>query len=93
MFDLLFNYYKLSFRDGCTRNLVFIDIHYIKWRKNMGFLKNMSHRMGIMGELLQFFLENKWWWLTPMIFVLLIFGLLIIFAQSSAVAPFIYTLF
>ena len=59
----------------------------------MGFLKNMSERIGVMGELLQFFLENKWWWLTPMILVLLIFGLLIVFAQSSAVAPFIYTLF
>jgi hypothetical protein len=59
----------------------------------MGFFKNMSERMGVMGELLQFFLENKWWWLTPMILVLLIFGLLIVFAQSSAVAPFIYTLF
>ena len=59
----------------------------------MGFLKNMSERMGVMGELLQFFLENKWWWLTPMILVLLIFGLLIVFAQSSAVSPFIYTLF
>ncbi len=59
----------------------------------MGFLKNMNQSMRIMGELLQFFLENKWWWLTPMILVLLIFGLLIIFAQSSAVAPFIYTLF
>jgi len=59
----------------------------------MGFLKNMSERMGVMRELLQFFLENKWWWLTPMILVLLIFGLLIVFAQSSAVAPFIYTLF
>jgi len=59
----------------------------------MGFIKNMNQRLGIMGELLQFFLENKWWWLTPMILVLLIFGLLIIFAQSSAVAPFIYTLF
>jgi len=59
----------------------------------MGFIKNMSERLGVMGELLQFFLENKWWWLTPMILVLLIFGLLIVFAQSSAVAPFIYTLF
>ena len=64
-----------------------------KRRNNMGFFKDMSERMGVMGELLQFFLENKWWWLTPMILVLLIFGLLIVFAQSSAVAPFIYTLF
>lgn len=49
--------------------------------------------MGIVGELLQFFLQNKWWWITPMLFILLLFGLLIVFAQGSAVAPFIYTLF
>jgi Family of unknown function (DUF5989) len=43
--------------------------------------------------LLLFFWSNKWWWLTPMIFILLLFGGLVIFAQSSAIAPFIYTLF
>ena len=59
----------------------------------MGFLEGLTNRMGIAGELIKFFLQNKWWWLTPMILLLLIFGLLIIFAQSSAIAPFIYTLF
>ena len=59
----------------------------------MSFLKSLTSRMGIMGELLQFFLQNKWWWITPMLFILLLFGLLIVFAQGSAVAPFIYTLF
>jgi len=59
----------------------------------MSFLKSITNRMGIMGELLQFFLQNKWWWITPMLFILLLFGLLIVFAQGSAVAPFIYTLF
>jgi hypothetical protein len=49
--------------------------------------------MGIAGELLQFFIQNKWWWITPMLLILLLFGFLIVFAQSSAVAPFIYTLF
>ncbi|HEY4491230.1 MAG TPA: DUF5989 family protein [Acidobacteriota bacterium] len=49
--------------------------------------------MGIMGELLSFFWGHKWWWLTPMILVLLLFGLLVVFAQTSAIAPFIYTLF
>jgi len=38
--------------------------------------------------------HHKWWWLTPMILVLLlVVGGLVIFAQSSAIAPFIYTLF
>ena len=59
----------------------------------MSFFKSLTNRMGIMGELLQFFLSNKWWWITPMLFILLMFGLLIVFAQGSAVAPFIYTLF
>jgi len=59
----------------------------------MSFLDGITNRFGIAGELLKFFLQNKWWWLTPMIIVLLLFGFLIIFAQSSAIAPFIYTLF
>ena len=50
-------------------------------------------RLGIAGELLAFFWQHKWWWLTPMILALLIVGGLLIFAQSSAIAPFIYTLF
>jgi len=37
--------------------------------------------------------SSKWWWLTPMILALLVVAALVIFAQSSAIAPFIYTLF
>ncbi len=59
----------------------------------MGFVQNLTSRMGIIGELLLFFWQRKWWWLTPMLLVLLLFGGLVIFAQSSAIAPFIYTLF
>jgi hypothetical protein len=59
----------------------------------MRFFEDLASRAGIAGELLSFFWNNKWWWLTPMILVLMIFGGLIIFAQSSAIAPFIYTLF
>ena len=59
----------------------------------MRFVEGVVSRMGIVGELLQFFWQNKWWWLTPMILALLLVGVLVIFAQSSAIAPFIYTLF
>ena len=59
----------------------------------MRLVKTVASRMGIMGELLLFFWHHKWWWTTPMIFLLLLFGALIIFAQGSAIAPFIYTLF
>jgi hypothetical protein len=58
-----------------------------------GALRGMVSRLGIMGELLVFFWERKLWWLIPMVSVLLLFGMLLIFAQSSAIAPFIYTLF
>ena len=55
--------------------------------------EHLQSRAGILGELLQFFWERKWWWLTPMLLLLLLVGGLIVFAQSSAIAPFIYTLF
>ena len=44
-------------------------------------------------EFLQFLKERKKYWLYPIIFVLLIFGLLIVLSQGSAIAPFIYTIF
>ncbi len=43
-------------------------------------------------ELWEFFKERKAWWLAPIIILLLIVGILIIFSQSSALAPFIYIL-
>ena len=56
-------------------------------------LRGAARRVGIMGELMQFLWERKLWWMMPMVAVLLALGILIIFAQSSAIAPFIYTLF
>jgi competence protein ComGC len=40
-----------------------------------------------------FLKERKKFWLAPVILVLVIIGLLIVFGGSSAIAPFIYTLF
>lgn len=53
----------------------------------------MSLNVGIVGQLLNFLWQRKLWWLIPMVSVLLIFGLLLIFASASGVGPFIYTLF
>ena len=41
----------------------------------------------------KFFWEHKAWWLLPMFLVFLILGLLVVFAKSSAVVPFVYALF
>lgn len=55
--------------------------------------KSAKQRASIIGELWQFLWERKLWWLTPPIIILLLLGLLIAFTESSALAPFIYTLF
>jgi hypothetical protein len=59
----------------------------------MGAGKRLMSKLGIFKELLVFLWRRKLWWMIPMIVVLILFGLLLIFTQSSAVAPFIYTLF
>jgi len=59
----------------------------------MGIGKNIISKLGIFKELLVFLWQRKLWWMIPMIVVLVLLGLLLIFTQSSAVAPFIYTLF
>jgi len=49
--------------------------------------------MSILAELWSFLKVRKKYWLAPILLMLLVFGGLIILAQGSAVAPFIYTLF
>jgi hypothetical protein len=50
-------------------------------------------KFAILKEFWLFIRERKKWWLGPIIFFLLLLGLLIVFAEGSALAPFIYTLF
>jgi hypothetical protein len=47
---------------------------------------------GFLSEMWSFIAHNKKWWLTPIILVLLAFGVLIALGGTAA-APFIYTLF
>ena len=49
--------------------------------------------MDILKELWDFLRVRKKLWLAPIIIILVIFGGLLILAQGSVVAPFIYTLF
>jgi hypothetical protein len=59
----------------------------------MRILQTALRRFGIAGELFSFFWGHKRWWILPMVFTVFLVGVLIILAQSSAIAPFIYTLF
>ena len=49
--------------------------------------------MSLIAELWAFMGARKKWWLLPVIVVMLVVGSLLIFAQGSALAPFIYTIF
>ena len=48
---------------------------------------------GLMRELGAYMRERKKWWLLPIIVVMVLVGVLLVFAQGSALAPFIYTIF
>lgn len=48
--------------------------------------------MDFLKEIFSFIVQTRKWWLAPLLFILLIIGLLVLFADS-AVAPFIYSLF
>jgi hypothetical protein len=50
-------------------------------------------KASIIKELWTFLGKRKRYWLAPILIILLLLSFLIIFAQSSSVAPFIYTLF
>jgi Family of unknown function (DUF5989) len=56
-------------------------------------LQTTGQRFEIVGELFTFFWSNKRWWMVPILVTLFLFGVLLVLAQSSAIAPFIYTLF
>jgi hypothetical protein len=47
---------------------------------------------GFVAELRDFLKQNKKWWLTPIIMVVVLLGVMIFLASTGA-APFIYTLF
>ena len=49
--------------------------------------------MDFLKDLYLFLKERKKWWLIPIILSFIIIGLLLIFAEASTIAPFVYPLF
>jgi hypothetical protein len=49
--------------------------------------------MGFLSELWAYMKVRKKWWLLPIVLVMVSVGALLVFAQGSALAPFIYTIF
>jgi len=56
-------------------------------------MKKVMRKAKIVQEFFQFLVENKLWWMIPMILVLILFSGLLLIAQSTPLGPFIYTLF
>jgi hypothetical protein len=50
-------------------------------------------KLSIFSELWSFMRVRKKWWLLPIIMLIAVLGLILVFAQGSALAPFIYTVF
>ena len=50
-------------------------------------------KLSILSEFWEFLTVRKKWWLAPIIIFLVLFGVLIVLTEGSAIAPFIYTLF
>lgn len=50
-------------------------------------------KVRVISELFGFLRQEKKYWLTPIVIVFVLFALLIVFGQSTPLAPFIYSLF
>jgi hypothetical protein len=50
-------------------------------------------RLSVFKELWEFLKENKKYWPIPIIIILLLLGVLLVLAEKSVLAPFIYPLF
>ncbi len=59
----------------------------------MSAIRDIKSRVAIFGELWAFMRVRKKWWLGPIMIFLLLLGILIVFTEGSALAPFIYALF
>jgi len=59
----------------------------------VGFVQSVRAKLDIFRELWLFMRVRKKFWLGPIMLVLLLLGMLIVFTEGSALAPFIYALF
>ena len=55
--------------------------------------ENTMSKLSIISEFWEFLKVRKKFWLTPIVFFLLLFGVLIVLTEGTAIAPFIYALF
>lgn len=59
----------------------------------MNLWQRVASKFGLVADFWAFMRVRKKWWLGPIVLLLLLLGLLVVFTEGSALAPFIYTLF
>jgi len=60
--------------------------------KKRTWVHDLRSRLGVVGELFAFLWKVKLWWLIPMLIVLLVFVVVFVFAPSTPLGQFIYTI-
>jgi hypothetical protein len=50
-------------------------------------------KISLLAELWLFMRYRKKWWLAPILFILVLMGIIVVFAETSALAPFLYPFF
>ncbi len=66
------------------------------WAVRFAHLQNQqttNYMIETLKDFYRFFKKNKKWWLIPILLFLIFFGALIIYANGSAIAPFVYSFF
>tara|TARA_Y100001970_G_C13634442_1_gene555755 strand:- start:179 stop:358 length:180 start_codon:yes stop_codon:yes gene_type:complete len=59
----------------------------------MKVLKKIGLRFRVAGELFRFLWKRKLWWTFPLVFLVVLLGLIIAFGTATGIGPFIYTIF
>ncbi len=59
----------------------------------MNGIRSFFYRFSVIGELFSFLWTRKRWWLIPLVFILVVFGVLIIAGAATGAGPFVYTIF
>lgn len=64
----------------------------MRLRATEGYAPRMG-KLTVFVDIWKFMRARRQWWLAPLIVIIVMFAFLLIFAQTSPLAPFIYTLF
>jgi len=67
------------------------QLYYVSVPRN--YVRTTMSKLSIFKELWSFMRIRKKWWLLPILLLIVLLGLILVFAQGSALAPFIYTVF